>query len=527
MYKVMIADDEGIVRQSLTMMIEKSFGTSCQIETARTGRGAIELAQKFRPDIAFMDIQMPGINGMDAVEEIKKFCQSTYFIIITAYDQFNYAKKAIDLGVIEFMTKPFNKKRIIDVMQKTMTKIDEQRLKRENDLKNKEKLEIVIPIIESSMIYTILVQEDYGEKTDQFRTLLDIQEDYGFMMVIGFGDKVSGTSMTNPIGIAVKAQKFYMELRQIIKDSFNGYVGSVMTNKVAVLVPCLKPTIEYNERVKIIEQVRNMVHRLQHYIDVEFKVGIGSVVPMEKLLISYKEAVKAMRMVKGCVSHIKDIVPQSREGENTVIELEKALIFEFKRSDLTGFLQEVVHVYEQLVNKEPEELMLLKAKLFEFLIIIQQEVKKDITSDLKIENRDLIHILECQRNELKQVFIENMTFLYEYRESMKKEVYSETILRAKALIDAYYYKDMNLEAISREVNVSPYYFSKIFKEETGKNFIDYITCIRIEKAKEALKEKNRSIKEICIKVGYKDPNYFSRLFKKQVGVTPTEYREEV
>ena len=87
-----------------------------------------------------------------------------------------------------------------------------------------------------------------------------------------------------------------------------------------------------------------------------------------------------------------------------------------------------------------------------------------------------------------------------------------------------YKNDISLDDVSREVDISPYYFSKIFKKETGENFIEYLTNIRIEKAKELLENTDMSMKEICIEVGYSNPNYFSRSFKKNVGVTPTEYK---
>ena len=86
-------------------------------------------------------------------------------------------------------------------------------------------------------------------------------------------------------------------------------------------------------------------------------------------------------------------------------------------------------------------------------------------------------------------------------------------------------KDLSLADVSRIVNISPYYFSKLFKEDTGENFIEYLTAIRINKAKELLDASEYSMKEICAMVGYSDPNYFSRTFKKNVGVTPTEYKE--
>ena len=99
------------------------------------------------------------------------------------------------------------------------------------------------------------------------------------------------------------------------------------------------------------------------------------------------------------------------------------------------------------------------------------------------------------------------------------------ICKAKQYIEENYNRDICLDDISRIVDISPYYFSKLFKEETGENFIDYLTNLRIEKAKDLLMHSGMNIKNICVDTGYSDPNYFSRIFKKQVGVTPTEYRE--
>ncbi|MBR6485414.1 MAG: response regulator, partial [Lachnospiraceae bacterium] len=95
MYKIMLADDEGIVIDSLKFIIEKNFPDKCQVESAKTGRKVIELAETFRPDIAVMDIQMPGINGIEAMKEIREMNRSTIFIVMSAYDKFDYAKEAI------------------------------------------------------------------------------------------------------------------------------------------------------------------------------------------------------------------------------------------------------------------------------------------------------------------------------------------------------------------------------------------------------------------------------------------------
>ena len=123
MYKVMLADDEGIVIDSLTYIIRQNFDGECQVESAKTGRSVIELAESFRPDIAFMDIQMPGINGIEAMKEIKKNNPNLIFIVMSAYDKFDYAQEAINLGVLEYLHKPVNQKKIVEVLKRAITDI--------------------------------------------------------------------------------------------------------------------------------------------------------------------------------------------------------------------------------------------------------------------------------------------------------------------------------------------------------------------------------------------------------------------
>ena len=106
MFRILVADDEGIMLESIKSIILSNFGSECQVACVKTGRAVIEQAEAFRPDIAIVDIQMPGLSGIQAIREVRRFNSSMVFIIITAYDKFSYAQEAVNLGVMEFITKP-------------------------------------------------------------------------------------------------------------------------------------------------------------------------------------------------------------------------------------------------------------------------------------------------------------------------------------------------------------------------------------------------------------------------------------
>lgn len=309
MYRIMLADDEGIVIDSLKFIIEKEFGDLCEIRYAKTGRSVIELAESFRPDIAVMDIQMPGINGIDAMKEIKKSNSSTVFIVMSAYDKFDYAQEAISLGVLEYITKPMERKRILAILKKAMEIIDREKEKRKRELLVKEKLETVVPIIESGLISNILLQEHFEEDIENYKTLLGIDSGYAYMVAVVCGDEQQGNHMTNAVGSSVRMQNHYQEVRTILKEYFNCYVGSVMANKLAVLVPYEKEAMDYNERIKLIEKAREAVRYLRKRTDISFRIGFGSVGEMRDMADSYTQALRVLVESTGSVAHVDDLPP--------------------------------------------------------------------------------------------------------------------------------------------------------------------------------------------------------------------------
>lgn len=529
MYKIMLADDEGIVIDSLKFIIEKEFGKECLVESAKTGRSVIELAEQFRPDIAVMDIQMPGINGIEAMREIRESNKNVVFIIMSAYDKFDYAKDAIKIGgVLEYITKPMERTKIVSVLNRAMQLVDNERERRSQDLITKEKLEIVVPIIESGLIYNILFQEYFTEDIDYYKRFLGIENDFGFMLAIVFGDKQEGNHMTNAVGSSVKMQSRYQEVRQCVKEYFPGIIGTVMANKIAVLILYDKDKLDYNERIELIEKARELVRKLRKQIGISTRIGFGGIRNLQIMTESYHEALDALVHSTGSVAHVDDLPIRCDYEDDYPIQVEKKLFDEVEKGQREDAIMTAGEFFDWMAKRYPDSLMDIRLKALEFVLWAEHLAyeKGGMTYQFKDREDYLPTLLGLDSlTYLKDWFVEKISISCRNIVAKRSEKSDSLLESAKEYMKKNYQKDIGLEDVSRTVNISPYYFSKIFKDGTGKNFIEYLTEIRIEKAKELLTETEYSMKEICMMVGYSEPNYFSRSFKKKVGVTPTEYKE--
>ena len=530
MYRILLADDEGIMLESLRTIILSNFADECTIATAKTGRAVIEQAEEFRPDIIFMDIQMPGINGIDAIREIRKFNTSAIFIVVTAYDKFDYAKSALSLGVMDYLTKPVSKKTIIDTVIKAMGQVDSEKTKRSENLKIKEKFDTVVPMIESGLVNTLLFQEMDSESAKEYKSLLEIPQEYGFVLIVQFGQWGENGEMENAVGMSVKAQSFYAEFREIVKGFFDCIVGPIMGNKIVLLVPASESTFTYDERALIVERTRNMMHKLDSRIDVKFKAGIGDIKPFLELRDSYEEALKSLVGTGPRVAQFQDVPNKPYYEESYPKDIEDTLFRCIEKADIPGTKNAGNAFFDWMVTNYREHGDDVRLKCLEFVLFAEHEVfTKGVMQYSFLYRRDYLAAVTKTKDydELRQWFIGKLTQACTNIAAKPKAMTDSAVSKAKKYIDENYRKDLSLDEVSKIVNISPYYFSKLFKEETGENFIEYVTAARIRGAKEMLKKPDVSIKEVCAMSGYSDPNYFSRIFKKYEGVTPSEFRENL
>ncbi len=529
MYRLLIADDEGIMLESLKSMISRQYGDEVEIETAKTGRSAIEQAEYFRPDIILMDIQMPGINGIAALREIRSFNQTALFYIISAYDKFDYAKEAIDLGVERYLTKPVSKKVILDLMEEATRKVNSKRRARSDQLKVQEKLETIIPVVENGFISNLLLSGDMAAAS-YYQQLLDVKEEYACAVVFRFGDGGNGEQRMNSVKESVKAQEYYSEIRAVIKSYCRCLVGGMMADSVVTAFPLSHDQLEYEERVDLINQIHRLVERLEERLPLRFRAGIGRARTFQDLRASYQEALIALQEGKGSVVHTNDIITRGVYEGDFPITLEKELFAAFDRGDVETMRVEANRFFDWMLQHYPDSRDNIRLKVLEFVLWAERDAFHEGAINYGFEKRSsyLTEVMKLEDyDRLREWFLTKMEEPCRLIATRKQSQTQSVTDRAMQYIQENYGRELSLDEVSRAVNVSPYYFSKLFKEEAGENFIDFLTRVRMDHAKELLRDETLSIKEIGFRVGYTDPNYFSRIFKKQTNMTPREWRERL
>lgn len=519
MYKLMIADDEALEREGLEMMTRRMLPDMFTYVHAENGRKAIQLAEEERPDFIFMDIKMPGIQGLDAIREIRKRQPEARVVLVTAHDFFAYAKEAVSLGVKEYILKPAKREELLEVLRRLMTEKDGERSRRAEELVLKEKLSRLLPLVENEL--TLMLMTDCVLDTDlsHLTGLAEVQWNTGYAMVVAF-----------PLGEA--SWEVFRQVRQELYNSFKSYaksrlacmVSPLLGNKIAVMVPVAERGAGFTQRVEAVRRGEEFLDYVHNRFGLTPIIGIG---PLAEGVHGLRDSYRAASLSASAVAsdsqvrirHAEDM--RQPEEQELAAELEQGLLEAMRRQQAEEVRWRISQILDSLFAIAPGDMIRCRNEVCAMLLSAARRLPVRVPREL------LAELAAAEGEEaLRHTAVEQVEKLLAAMAAEREQRQQHVIERAKMFMEQWYKTDVSMEQTAESVNLSPYYFSKVFKQYTGENFTDYLTRLRIGEAKRLLADGELSFKEICYEVGYNDPNYFSRIFKKTTGVTPTEYRQQ-
>lgn len=522
--RVLVADDEPIMLESIARILKNE--PDILLETARSGREAIEKAMSFRPELVMIDIKMPGINGLEALSEIRRIDPQVIAIILSAYDNFTYAQEAIRCGVKDYLIKPVNKTRILEVIHHARQQLEERRSSRQEELKIRERYKKCLPLIENEFVHTVINGHLDEYTLQEFEELLGISLKAGFFTAISFFPEfLPFESKIEPkYSFFEKTARLVDEIRQL----FPCVVG-IRPNPVIFFIPLASASPADLQQAAYISIQRLQERIEQEHLGVNYRIGVGSMaLSFTEYRYSYSDAMQALHIDSpATVCHCHHVPPSTLPWE-TRFDAKMAELLEALRF---GHIHRVNRLSDELMSEiilhYPEDHDRLFAHLLELILSSYRIAKTIIKSPLPSPGFHQLSALFHPNGSIQEITATITAQLLDLARRIHEEIETHTqsiIYRAKQVIEARYATELSLEELARSVSVSPYYLCRLFREALGCSFIEYLTKYRLEKALHLLAQ-GLSIKECAFAVGYNDPNYFSRIFRKYYQFTPTEYRD--
>jgi two-component system response regulator YesN len=525
--KILAVDDEQIMLEAITKILTHAPGI--QLETARSGREALEKAESFHPHLIMMDIKLPGANGLETLAEIRRLLPNVVAIIISAYDNFIYAQDAIRLNVFDYLLKPVNKTRLLEIIARVAKHLENLHNVRQAEIVQRERYQKLRPLVERELLHSLQTATK-PSLWENYQTMLEIEITAGFFMALVFPEPSALFGPTGEPG--AQLQEKLVSLAEWLRHRFGCLIGPLQNNPVILFIPFEKNDFK---AVDFAELQQSFGNRILKYIKDEpaltpVRIGVGNIrLDPAHFSLSYQEALQALRQPgEGLLYYNQASEQQANPAQENILELELHEIVEAVRfghlARVETLLQKFTAKYSGSSGLEHEHLLTHLLELLLTSYRFCREVSQDQTHRLTI--KQLLTILDtshCLADTLSQVAATLVTLTAIIKDKRANQVRA-IIIQAKALIDDLYQQDLSLEEVARAVAISPFYLSRLFREEMGLGFTEYLTRLRLEKSLTLLAQ-GLTVKECSFAIGYNDPNYFSRLFRKHFKVSPTEYRE--
>ena len=527
MYKVILVDDEPFITDGLKKIIDWNSYNLDVIGIASTGDELLTLFNADPADIIITDINMPNINGLKIIETIKKINSDVKFIILSGYDDFNYVREGMMLGIENYLLKPINEQELMLTLKSTVRKI-ERTVNIENFLKDD------FNVLKDNILYRWTTNNiDYQELLDRSE-LLKINLDYQYYIVTCI--KILFTSNQDSQYFNKETSKIvsslYSVCNKLIKsdpsymcfcDSENNIVIITGTNHKNLMEKCLNETLN------------NIINESKSKLSLDTFITVGDIqISQSNMHVSYSRAIQIQDYMlilpaNNIIYYNKVIDINKKNTIKQELNLEGfKKILSSNDNDKTfnfidnffGKLKNYNYITPSDVQNYTIEIMLLIIKHSDEMGIVSTTSTKDyrifFSSLFKIHNI----------NKLKEELKKQITKL-NLNTEIKDNKLSPVIKQILNYVNLNYNKDLCLKSLSASYNINAAYLGQLFQKEIGESFSEFVNNLRMEKSKELLMTTNLKNSEIAAAIGFYDSNYFYRKFKEHFKTSPSEFRMTV
>lgn len=530
MYKLIIADDEEIERRAFRLMINRSFDNVAVLEDAVNGIDLINKAAELKPDIAIVDINMPGINGLEAIKRIKQTNSGIRIILHTAYSQFEYAQEAIALGADSYVLKPAKREKIKAAITDCILKIDLEKNQEDKQKRLEEIVNEIAPIMENDFMSSIQLGEINPENAARYLELLNMKFSSAYIMTMILTEDDPMLIKKDAIEKSALKKELLSFVHQEMKNICSCLVSSIVGNRISVFISIEEVMPLYNTRVWSIEMAELMADKVRERFQLKMSIGIGQAYnALEQIPTSYKESINALMdpSLRSRVKHFGELMG-GNSFNSPIAQYENELIRSIMSNDSYELQTLLAKVFEELA--ETENLQMVKDVILGFAARIQSALAENKLYDIELfslirisnELNKLTGRVEIQ-SWISGLLKKTMNQLHNFRRDKINGFVQEGI----EYIKLHFQEDISLEKTAEAINISPYYLSRLFKQELNINFVDYLTEVRMNEAIRLLRKSSLSTKELADRTGYVNPTYFCKVFKRFTGKTIGEFRKEM
>lgn len=524
MIRAMVVDDESFIRKGVIAMLNRELEEKIEFFEAENGFKALQICKEEMPHLVISDIHMPGCNGLDFIRQLRAINRSQIVIVISGYENFQYAKEAISLGVKEYVTKPIKRAEFIAIIVKYIHDIKENEKHVRQEIMKRIKREKIESQLKQNLILQLLTN---GENTENALVAKKLQE-----VEILTGKELSQCAL---IQYRIKRTREADYIDFAVKNMTDEILGAddkvepfltvpLKEGILAVIFDGIKgKNINKHSRNALIE----CCNKIKRYCGADVFVGIGETIYLiSNLYQSYEGAMEALDykiyQQGSCIQFCSDMAESMEKPAfdfrpliQSIKEIEEQKVMKpfmeiAKLPPSRANLKGLRHAYEQIIMLLHKELMLYEMVDSEALIPPSNfgdlwnvfELRKEMFRYMGQGKK----ILEASAGELpnKKLFIEILRF-----------------------VDSNITEDIDLNTVAEQFNRSPNYISSLFKKGGKEGFSDYVKNKRIEIAKKLLADCTIPISNVAELCGYPNSKYFSVVFKKLTGYTPKKYRNSL